>query len=79
MSTTISFLKSQRKHLLARRRFPGQVRTHSLASRAAPLTTSIIVIEDVPAVLTVQQQQAEQMKVYWKVRGFDLSLSEHNG
>ena len=26
------------------------------------------VIEEVPAVLTVEQQQAEQMKVYWKVR-----------
>ena len=79
MSITTSFLRWQRKRLLARRRFPGQVRTHPLASRVAPLTTSIIVIEDVPAVLTVQQQQAEQMKVYWKVRGFDLSLSEHNG
>ena len=79
MSTTISFLKSQRKHLLARRRFPGQVRTHPLASRAAHLTTSAVVIEDVPAVLTVQQQQAEQMKVYWKVRARDLSVSDHNG
>jgi hypothetical protein len=25
-------------------------------------------VEEQPAVLTVQQQQAEQMKVYWKVR-----------
>ena len=75
MSTTTSFSRLQRKRLLARRRFPGQVRTRSLASRAAHLTTSAVVIEDVPAVLTVQQQQAEQMKVYWKVRGFDLSLS----
>ena len=25
------------------------------------------VVEEVPAVLTVEQQQAEQMKVYWKV------------
>ena len=28
--------------------------------------------EEQPAVLTVQQQQAEQMKVYWKVRCIDL-------
>ena len=27
--------------------------------------------EEQPTVLTVQQQQAEQMKVYWKVRSFD--------
>lgn len=25
-------------------------------------------LEDLPPVLTVQQQQAEQMKVFWKVR-----------
>ena len=31
------------------------------------------VIEDVPAVLTVQQQQAEQMKVYWKVGGISVT------
>jgi anaphase-promoting complex subunit 2 len=28
--------------------------------------------EEQPAVLTVQQQQAEQMKVYWKVRFLDF-------
>ena len=27
-----------------------------------------VLAEEEPAVLTVQQQQAEQMKVYWKVR-----------
>lgn len=30
------------------------------------------IIEESPAVLTVQQQQAEQMKVFWKVR-YDLT------
>ena len=28
----------------------------------------VVLTEEQPAVLTVQQQQAEQMKVYWKVR-----------
>jgi len=30
----------------------------------------VALVEEEPAVLTVQQQQAEQMKVYWKVRCF---------
>lgn len=30
----------------------------------------VALAEEQPAVLTVQQQQAEQMKVYWKVRSF---------
>ena len=30
----------------------------------------VALTEEQPAVLTVQQQQAEQMKVYWKVRSF---------
>lgn len=30
----------------------------------------VALAEEQPAVLTVQQQQADQMKVYWKVRSF---------
>jgi len=31
-------------------------------------------VEEDPAILTVQQQQAEQMKVFWKVRHFVLAF-----
>lgn len=40
-------------------------------SAALGMTTAgsrAVLAEEQPAVLTVQQQQAEQMKVYWKVR-----------
>jgi hypothetical protein len=32
----------------------------------------VMLAEEQPTVLTVQQQQAEQMKVYWKVRCLDF-------
>ena len=38
------------------------------------LTRRAAVIEDVPPILSVQQQQAEQMKVYWKVCDANLSV-----
>jgi anaphase-promoting complex subunit 2 len=43
------------------------------ATVAVGMTTAgsrVGLAEEEPAVLTVQQQQAEQMKVYWKVRCF---------
>lgn len=38
------------------------------------LTRWAVVIEDVSPILTVQQEQAEQMKVYWKVRNTAVSV-----
>lgn len=41
----------------------GDMKTACLTLRFDPAQ----IIEDVPAVLTVQHQQAEQMKIFWKV------------
>lgn len=41
-----------------------------------PVDTKIAVVEEAPSVMTVEQQQAEQMKVYWRVCvGSRFSLS----
>ena len=33
-----------------------------------PVDNLLDVVEETPSVMTVEQQQAEQMKVYWRVR-----------
>jgi anaphase-promoting complex subunit 2 len=44
----------------------GTFHPHLLYTRLAS-DKRIAVVEDAPSVMTVEQQQAEQMKVYWRV------------
>lgn len=50
--------------------------TQDVSAVPRPVVSRSTVVEEEPAVLTVQQQQAEQMQVYWRVRTLFLNMND---